>query len=126
MTTTIQKQSAVDFFRDKLAFETTPHSLEHELQQGSMLALDVRDKDSFAKERIPGARNIPLQELAGRLAELPKDKPIATYCWNITCALATKAALELAEKGFEIKELRGGIESWKAHFPTEGTEASKK
>ena len=112
--------SAADYFRAKLAFETTPFTLKYNLEKGKVVLVDVRDKADYVSERIPGAINIPLPELEKNLATLPKDKTIVTYCWHAACAMAPKAALFLAEKGFKVQELPGGLERWKNKFPTEG------
>ena len=42
--------------------------------------LDVRTPDEFSLNTLPGAVNIPLDELRDRLDELPKDKMIYTFC----------------------------------------------
>lgn len=111
---------AVDYFRAKLQFESTPHQLHELLRKDSMLVLDVRDAQAYAQERIPGAVNIPLAELPRRCQELPRDKTIVCYCWTVTCALAPKAALELAHRGYKVQELFGGIDAWKkAGMPVE-------
>lgn len=47
---------------------------------GTALFLDIRDTGSFASGHIEGAINIPLEELEGRVDELPKDRWIITYC----------------------------------------------
>jgi rhodanese-related sulfurtransferase len=44
------------------------------------LVLDVRTKAEVAAGMLPGAVNIPVDELQSRLAELPKDKEIVTHC----------------------------------------------
>ena len=116
------EQTAVDYFKAKLLFESTPHQLKADLEKGKVYLLDVRDPESFAKEHIPGAKNIHAPDLPKHLKEPPKDKTIVTYCWNITCAMAPKAALQLAEKGFKVQELVGGLDEWKKKFPTEGKE----
>ena len=74
--------------------------------------------------RWPGLRAavINADDEFGRalLATLPKDKTIVTYCGNLTCALAPKAALVLAEKGFKVMELFGGLQTWQEKgFPLE-------
>ncbi|HVO33060.1 MAG TPA: rhodanese-like domain-containing protein, partial [Elusimicrobiota bacterium] len=80
---------------------------------GRVIVIDTRDAESFAKEHIPGAVNIPADELPKRLSELAKDKDVVPYCWSVVCHLATRAALFLAEKGYRVHELAGGIEYWK-------------
>lgn len=124
MTTTLEKNptlTAVDFFTAKLQFEATPYGLKHAENPAEYFLLDVRDAESFEKEHIPGATNVPLAELTKKLAKLPKDKTIVTYCWHHDCAAAPKAALELAQRGFKVKDLCGGIKAWKdAGFAVEG------
>ena len=42
--------------------------------------VDVRTPDEFRGGAYPGAKNIPVQDLPARLAEIPKDKPVVLYC----------------------------------------------
>jgi hypothetical protein len=49
-------------------------------QTGEVLLVDVRDPDSYRADHIEGAVNLPLEEVAARGAELPRDKVIVTYC----------------------------------------------
>ena len=123
--------SAADYFAAKLAYEMTPFSLKGllvdkkdtscGLKPADVYVLDVRSSEDFAKGRIPGAVNVPLADLPGKLSSLPKNKTIVTYCGNLTCALAPKAAYKLAEAGFEnVMELFGGIQTWQDKgFPIE-------
>jgi rhodanese-related sulfurtransferase len=41
--------------------------------------IDVRSADENAAGHIPGALHIPAEELSGRLAEIPRDRPVVTY-----------------------------------------------
>lgn len=50
----------------------------YELKQA--VYLDVRDADSYANSRIPGAISIPLNDLETRLKELDPNAWILTYC----------------------------------------------
>ena len=114
--------TAVQYFSAKLAYEMTPWALKSILEKTpeQIVLLDVRNADMFAASHIKGAKNIPLADLVAKLATLPKDKTIVTYCGDLTCGLAPKAALELAQKGFKVKELVGGIDVWSAKgFPVE-------
>lgn len=116
----------VDYFRAKLMCEMGPVELKRLLDsKDSILVVDVRDRDSFAKEHIPGAMSIPLHDIPKRLAELPRDKTIVCYCWSPTCFMAAKACLDLAQRDFKVLELFGGIKAWKdAEFPAEGASIS--
>jgi glyoxylase-like metal-dependent hydrolase (beta-lactamase superfamily II)/rhodanese-related sulfurtransferase len=44
------------------------------------LILDVRNAAEYAGEHVPDSLHIPYGDLAGRLEELPRDRPIATIC----------------------------------------------
>jgi rhodanese-related sulfurtransferase len=107
--------SAAEYLRAKLDYEASPFGLKETLETspGSVVLVDVRDAEAFRKEHILGATSIPAADVVKRLADLPKDRTIVTYCWDMTCALAPKAALELAQKGFKVQFLAGGIEEWK-------------
>ena len=78
---------------------------------GSFL-LDVRKPEEHALSYIPGAVNIPVDELRGRINELPIDKPIIIYCEiGLRGYLAHRM---LKQKGFkEVVNLAGGHALWK-------------
>ena len=44
--------------------------------------------------------------------ELDPAIPVVTYCWGPGCNGATRAALVLAELGFQVREMIGGVEYW--------------
>jgi rhodanese-related sulfurtransferase len=106
---------AAEYLKAKLDYEASPYGLKETLEStpGQVVLVDVREEEAFRKEHILGATNIPAAHLVKRLADLPRDRTIVTYCWDMTCALAPKAALELAQKGFKVQFLAGGIEEWK-------------
>lgn len=115
--------SAVDYFRAKLSYEMSPYGLKHLLDDktnDTLHVIDVRMPDAYAEGHIPGAVNIPLPEIIGKLSAIPKDKTIVTYCGSITCQMAPKAALELAQKGYKVMDLHGGLKEWQSYgFPVE-------
>ena len=103
------------FYRTKMDAEWGPYDLKaaQDKNTGKIVVIDTRAPDAYAEEHIPGAINIPTDELPRRLNELPKDKELVPYCWSVVCHLATRAALYLAEQGYIVHELAGGIEYWK-------------
>ena len=110
------------YFEAKLAAELGPHNVKRLLDAAprSVVLLDVRSWEGYREGHLPGAVNIPFEELPARLKELPKGKDIIAYCWDVTCILSTKAAYVLAKRGYRAKEMLGGIAEWrKAGFPTE-------
>jgi len=68
--------------------------------------LDVRDDDEFARGHAPGALHMPLNQIRGRLGELPRDRPIRTYCFvGQRSYYATRILLQ---EGFSVRNLAGG------------------
>jgi NADPH-dependent 2,4-dienoyl-CoA reductase/sulfur reductase-like enzyme/rhodanese-related sulfurtransferase len=72
--------------------------------------VDVRMPEDFEREHIPGARNLPLEELRGRLDELDKDRPV----WLI-CAVGQRAYYAnraLLQRGYDVRILSGGMQTY--------------
>ncbi len=77
--------------------------------------LDVRTPKEFADGNIPGAINIPVDELRSRLAELPRDRPIAAYCQvGMRGYIATRILLQA---GFSVSNIGGGYKTYKLFQP---------
>ena len=110
------------YFEEKLAAELGPHNVKRLIDSGerNFVILDVRSGSGYREGHVPGAINIPFEELTARAKELPKDKEIISCCWDVTCLLCTKASYVLASKGFTAREMIGGIGAWQeAGFPIE-------
>ncbi len=87
-----------------------------------VVILDVRTKDECAMGMIPGAVNIPVDELRGRLSKIPTDKPILIYCAiGLRGYLTTKI---LVANGYtNVKNLSGGYKTYStAVAPVKRTE----
>ena len=68
---------------------------------GGATVLDVRTADEFADGHLPSARNVPLDEIGMRLAEIEqsagaKDRPVVVYCGSGARSAKAKAELEVA------------------------------
>ncbi len=74
------------------------------------LLVDVRDPDEFESGHIPGATNIPLNQIRHRLGELPRDRELWLYCGvGQRAYYATRA---LMQNGFQVKNLPGGFRTY--------------
>ena len=75
--------------------------------------LDVRTPDEFSLGSLPGAINIPLDEIRDRMDEIPKDKPVYVFC-----AVGLRGYLAyriLVQHGYDkVRNLSGGLKIYKA------------
>lgn len=74
--------------------------------EGGVL-LDVRQPIELAVENVPGAINIPLGQLRGRLDELPKDEEIHVFCRS--GQRSWYATRILMQNGFKVRNISGGM-----------------
>ena len=72
------------------------HTLMADLKP-ALLVLDVRTVQEFAENHVPGAVNIPVEELERRIGELPADRPILIICRTGRRAEAAYAMLRKAK-----------------------------
>ena len=83
----------------------------HRLVTAGALLLDVRTQGEFADGHVPGAVNIPVGELAGRLSALgPKDRAIVVYCHS--GGRSARAAGRLKEAGYATVHDMGPMSRW--------------
>lgn len=86
------------------------HTLPADLDTQSTTILDVRGAAEYAAGHVPGAMNIAHTRLAEHLDEIPRDKPVMTYCRSGNRASA--AAALLAKEGFDVTLIDGLFDSW--------------
>ncbi len=88
-----------------------------DLDPGQVQLVDVREPWEFALARLPGARLIPLGELADRAGELDAARPVAAYCHH---GVRSRFALAiLRDLGFqELAHLKGGIDAYSRLDPS--------
>jgi rhodanese-related sulfurtransferase len=102
-----------------LAAQMTPMTqeqlLEHQAKHpGHLYVLDVRTPEEFAAGHVPGAKNVPYDQVAARLAEIPRDKDVVLYCKS--GRRAGIAADALAANGYKrLSHLEGDMTAWVAN-----------
>jgi rhodanese-related sulfurtransferase len=81
------------------------------LQARGVTVLDVRTPQEFESGHVPGAINIPHDQIAARAAEVgSKDQPVLLYCKS--GRRSRLAAAELARQGFTAVYDFGPISAW--------------
>lgn len=86
------------------------------MDQQAVLLIDVRDPESFAKGRIPGAVNVDYTQVLKEAGKFTGEKrTIVTYCACANEMTAARASVDLAAKGISgAKALKGGWDEWLA------------
>ena len=95
--------------------EMEPDRAAKEIENGELRwIVDVRPEVQFLTGHVPGANNIPLEQLPMRYSELPRAEPVLVTCDR--GEVSELAARLLVDLGFgDIRTLQGGIESWRYH-----------
>jgi hydroxyacylglutathione hydrolase len=80
-------------------------------REPDVVVIDVREPAEWTDGHMPGARHIPMRQVAERLAEIPRDRWIA-----LTCAGGTRSSLVgslLLTQGFtDLVNVWGGMNGW--------------
>ena len=109
------------YFAQKDALEPVPaKELLARARKGTVTVLDVRPPEEYAAGHLPGAINIPVQELQKRLKELPKNREVVAYCRGPYCLMSYEAVELLRKKGRNARRLEAGLPEWRlAGLPIE-------
>ncbi|MBB5855341.1 rhodanese-like domain-containing protein [Amycolatopsis umgeniensis] len=114
----LDSATAAAHLRAELALDVDPDDLIRDLTadtQRGYVVVETRAPEAFASARIPGAINLPYRDLTPEsVSNLDRSLVYVCYCESIHCNAATKGALKLAEFGFKVKRLSGGITAWQA------------
>ena len=111
----------IENVRSNPGLNIDPASAHDLWEKQEPLLIDVRDFDEYSESHLDGAVNIPLDELVGRVSELPEDRQaqILTVCNRGN--LSVSGVLLLTSLGFEnARSINGGIGAWQEMgYPTE-------
>jgi rhodanese-related sulfurtransferase/DNA-binding transcriptional ArsR family regulator len=108
------EHAARGYLGDVAALEPVAQDeLARRLRDGQVLVLDVRPEAEYAAGHIPGALNVPHDQLAARLAEIPSGTDIVAYCRGRYCVFAPDAVRRLRARGFSARPLDGGLPGWR-------------
>ncbi|NMY41220.1 rhodanese-like domain-containing protein [Pseudomonas sp. WS 5013] len=106
---------ALMHFSQRLSFETDCSDVHHSQQDGQVdfVLLDVRGEAAYAAGHVPGALNLPHRLMsAERMAEFPRNTLFVVYCAGPHCNGVHRAAVRLANLGYAVKEMIGGVTGW--------------
>jgi rhodanese-related sulfurtransferase len=82
------------------------------IEEHRAFVMDVRPREEYAAAHLPEAVCIPLDELDGRIDEIPHDRLVIAYCRGPYCELADEAVERLAGRGIRAFRLEDGPPDW--------------
>lgn len=86
--------------------------LRRRMASGDVVLLDVRPAAEYDAGHIEGALSVPIDELDGRLSELPAGHEVVAYCRGPYCAFAGDAVRTLTAAGIPARRLAAGYPEW--------------
>ena len=90
------------------------------VEQGLVTVIDVRPEVEFMAGHLPGAINMPPDELEKRLKMLDIEQEVVAYCRGPHCVYSFDAVESLRSKGIKASRLEEGFPEWKsAGYPVE-------
>src|SRR5665213_3191127 len=112
----VDVMNRLEYFKARLEATITPLEVLKLLKTHpeSICVVDVRNgPPKLLGERVPNALQIPQNVILLHTGRLPKDRTLVLYCWDTWCKLAAEAAVSLLERGFDVREMYGGMRAWK-------------
>lgn len=106
---------AVRHFEAEFTFEADCWDTHEALTSGDpgFVLLDVRSPALFEKGHVAGAVNLPHGKIvASRMTAFAPGTLFVTYCNGPHCNGAARGALRLAQLGYPVKIMAGGIAGW--------------
>lgn len=90
------------------------------VNEGLVTVIDVRPVEEYAAGHLPGAINIPPDELEEKLRAFDSEHEVVAYCRGPHCVFSFDAVEKLRLKGVKASRLEDGFPEWKsAGYPVE-------
>ena len=93
--------------------------LKEKMDRGDdFVLIDTLAEMYYRHSHLPGAINVPADEVGERIPELLPDREaeIVVYCMDPPCPASEQVARELAAMGYRtVRDYVGGKQDWKAH-----------
>lgn len=82
------------------------------LMEAGAFLLDVREDEEWSAGHSPDARHIPMGSVADRMTEIPSNRTVVCVCRVGGRSAAVASAL--ADAGYDVRNLEGGMMAWEA------------
>jgi rhodanese-related sulfurtransferase len=82
--------------------------------KGLVTVIDVRPAEEYESGHIPGAINMPVEDIEKCIKDIPAGQEVIAYCRGPYCVLAFDAVAKLRKIGLGARRLEEGYPEWKA------------
>lgn len=120
------QQLTQDYLHEKDQLEAiSAEELLQRTREDDVVVLDIRPEKEFAAGHLPGAINVPPEQIEDRIKALSSGQTIVAYCRGPYCLYSYDAMQALREQGFTARRLEDGFPEWQAAgLPVESTESA--
>ena len=99
-----------------LTHPTHADDVPADVPEADVVIVDVRTAAEYSGGAVPNAMHVPLEELRGRIAEIPQGKPVIVYCKAGQRGYFAERILR--QHGFDdVRNLSGGYDTWTQFHP---------
>jgi rhodanese-related sulfurtransferase len=102
----LKKQDFLELMQEPLLHRISFEAAKEKVKQGA-LWLDVRHPPEYRYDKLPGALNVPLNDIRNAIGVLSKVTPYIAYCQSGRRSAA--AAFILAQAGYDVYVLENGL-----------------
>ncbi len=102
----LKKQDFLELMQEPLLHRISYQDAKQKVAQGAVW-LDVRHPPEYRYDKLPGAINVPLNDIRNAIGVLSKATPYIAYCQSGRRSAA--AAFILAQAGYEVHVLENGL-----------------
>ncbi|MFC4700688.1 thiosulfate sulfurtransferase GlpE [Glaciecola siphonariae] len=99
----------------------SPADTKTRLDNNEIKVVDIRDEQSFALGRIPGAYHLTNASMTKFVQDSDVNVPVVVCCYHGISS--QQAAQYIIHQGFkEVYSMDGGFEAWRANYPFDSGE----
>lgn len=90
----------------------SPAAVNTKREDDSVDVIDIRDTEAYAEGHIPGAENIPLENLENVVTERDWDDTVVTACYIGETSVQAARLIDAHTEESDVRSMAGGYEDW--------------
>lgn len=101
--------------------EVSPEEVREKLSESDVQIVDIRNRAAFARGHIPGAINLPLQELPQRVDDIDWGREVVFVCpigQSSVQAARLLRSFEGVDDDVRVASMAGGYDQWDSELET--------